>query len=105
MAYRYSLLLAATTMLILPNASRADVLPFFPRDTTVVRLQFKNLDQYPDFDFYVKYGAGPDHQRFNVAKVSPNSSAQLFSWGRTTLGTASLVAVPRGEAIEWKLKE
>lgn len=103
MIHWYVLLLAAMTMLTLPSASHADALPF-SHDKVQVLLHFENLDQYPDYDFYVKYGAGPNHERLELERVGPNSFAQLFSWGRTTLGPAFLVAVPRGEPIQHPLR-
>jgi hypothetical protein len=81
MTHWYSLLLAAMTMLTLPGASHADVLPFYSRNRVQVLLHFENLDQYPKFDFYVKYGVSPDHQFLKLEQVRLNSSAQLWTWG------------------------
>ena len=78
-----------------PKCTHAEALPFYSHNKVLVLLHFKNLDQYPDYDFYVKYGPEPS----TLERVGPGSSAQLFRWG-TTLGTACLVAVPRGKVIQ-----
>lgn len=106
MVYRWVLVLGFLS--IATNSLRADVLPFFPRDKVLIVLHFENLADHSDFDFYVKYGAGPKHERLELEKVRVDlSSARLFSWGRTKLGSAFLIAVPSGTKMpgNWEIRE
>ena len=66
-----------------------------------VNFLFKNLDQYPNYDFYVKYQRGFPGQkegRPNLDKVTPGTPIHLGG-RRNGLSAVFLIAVPRGQAV------
>src|SRR5205823_198420 len=59
---------------------------------------FKNLDQYPTHDFYLKYERRFGGNRTNLDKVKPGEPIHLGG-RRSGLGEIFLIAVPRGQEI------
>jgi hypothetical protein len=97
--------LISTAALLLPSEGRADVLPawIIRRDQLKIRIGFENLNKYPQYDFYVKFGVGSQGSP-EWARVNPENTATIFSWGRPRMGTVLLMAAPRGHEMTGHLE-
>ncbi len=97
---RWSFLLIPVIALVLVGEAWADAMPFFSNPRTQIQVSFANLEKYPEYDFYVKFGVG-EHTLSDYVKVktlqNPANCATLHAWGRGKLGPMYLVAVPRGQ--------
>jgi hypothetical protein len=64
-----------------------------------VHVRFENLDDYPDFDFYLKYGLsnGNVYRKHTLTKLASGVATRLEGEGHY-LTRVYLVAVPRGKA-------
>jgi hypothetical protein len=72
----------------------------FGSTTIDLTLTFQNLADYPDYDFYLKYGRsnGNPRSKFFLTKVEPNSPTRLAGEGRHRTDIY-LLAMPRGQRI------
>ena len=65
-----------------------------------IRVCIENLDEYPQWDFYLEYGMGRGNPAASpyLTKVGPADSTHLEGHGRG-LTEVNLIAVPRGKPI------
>jgi hypothetical protein len=89
------LILPLIALLSLPAAARPDAgLPRFNLD---IKIRFENLDEYPDHDFYLKYGLSRRNPTDGLRWTKLDSGALTQLEGPGDQKTAVfLVALPRG---------
>jgi hypothetical protein len=77
----------------------ADGVSFFPESDIDIRVRIENLGDYPNYDFYLKYGISPGNPYvgLHLTKVEANTLIQLEGKGRR-ITEVYLLAVPRGQA-------
>ena len=96
MTRRIALILALAAF---AQDARGDVAPFPRINNGEVRLLVENLDEFGDFDFYVRYRplSGPGHPE-QLTKIQAQTAVKLVAI-RDYRFKAFLVAVPKGEVI------
>ncbi|HYV36320.1 MAG TPA: hypothetical protein VE988_11485 [Gemmataceae bacterium] len=79
----------------------ADVIGFWPRRDLDVRVRFENLSDYPNHDFYLKYGLGSGNPNagLHLTRIQPDSVTRLEGNGSRAT-ELYLLAVPRGQKVE-----
>src|SRR5215470_16298302 len=85
-------------------AARADGAPSWFATELTPRLRFDNLDDYPDYSFYLAYGrtgGAPTYR--TLTQVEPGATVLLEGSGRRMVPVI-LIAVPRGKEMP-SLKE
>lgn len=88
-------------LLLWASVVRADVAPSFVKemgDSGSVTLRFDNLADYPDYDFYLKYGAGNGNPYAgpHLVPVHAGEAVRAFDGSRRRT-EIYLLAVPRGQ--------
>jgi hypothetical protein len=82
----------------LGGPANADGVSFFPRGNYDIRLSFENLQEYPEYDFYLKYGLGKGNPvgALHLTPVAPNVLTRLEGNG-WRITSVYLCAVRRGQ--------
>src|SRR6266702_565143 len=90
-------LVTVLTLLLAATLARADV-GLFPQRNVNPLLRFENLDDYPDYNFYLKYGhaRGNPGASFYLAKVSGANQVRLEGEGER-FTSVYLIAVPKAD--------
>lgn len=89
---------ALAVLILGVGAVRADVPG--PRPQLSVELQFPNLADHPDYDFYLQYGRSPGnpYAGLRLTRVAGADPVHLEGEG-SRLTEVYLLAVPRGQAL------
>jgi hypothetical protein len=92
-----SLVVAVALLFNLPSGLFADM-GFGPRFDVTPRFRFENLTDYPEYDFYLKYGHGNGnpHVQIFLTKIPAGDSFPLEGTGER-MTPVVLVAVPAGQ--------
>lgn len=79
------------------SIAHADLATFWPQPNIDIRVLIENLDEYPDFDFYLKYGIGRGNPSASArsTKIESRVLTKLEGSGTRFTG-AFLAAVPHG---------
>ncbi len=101
MKNRFQLVVAVAVLVVhaVPIVARADAGFGFRRDLNF-RVRFENLDDYPAYDFYLKFslGAGTPYASPHLTKVNSGRPTQLQGQGNR-LTEVYLLAVPHGQEV------
>ncbi len=89
------LILPLIALLALPASAWPDA--GFPQPNLDIKFRFENLDQYPDHDFYLKYGLGRGNPQASLrwTKLASGTLTKLEGTGNRVT-SIFLVALPRG---------
>ena len=93
---RLQWLLSACVTVTIVGQLYADVASILPRTNIDIRVRFENLDEYPNFDFYLKYELG---YAMYLTKVESNKMIRLEGVG-TRVSDVYLMAIPRGQVAD-----
>jgi hypothetical protein len=74
---------------------RADMC-ILPRPRLDIQVRLENLDEYPGFDFYLKYGLAPG---IELLKVPPGSPVHVWNHRGVPITPVYVLAVPRGQEV------
>ena len=88
--------LTVAAFLALAGPLRADM-GFFPAAHLDIQIRFENLDEYPGYDFYVRYGQGGSW--LVMANVLPSKPVHVWNHRVAPITPVYLLAVPRGQEV------
>jgi hypothetical protein len=88
-------ILPLIALLALPGSARPDA--GFPQSNLDIKFRFENLDQFPEHDFYLKYGLSRGNPMAGLrwTKLESGTLTKLEGTG-TRVTSVFLVALPRG---------
>lgn len=84
---------AIIALLGLPASARPDA--GFPSPSINIKIRFENLDQYPNYDFYLKYGLSRGRPAPHITKLESGTMTQLEGRGNRVT-SVFLVAIAKG---------
>jgi hypothetical protein len=98
MRYLRWIIAAIAIAAIAAESARADMGYIPPVN---IHLRFDNLDDYPDYDFYLKYGIaqGNPYAGLRLMKLTAASTLTKLEGEGRRLTLVYLMAVPRGRAV------
>jgi hypothetical protein len=90
---------ALAVVILLAGPARADI-GFGPRPTLNIQVRFENLEDYPRYDFYLKYGLGTGNPSgfFHLTRVHP-ATLTLLEGNGSRMTEVYLLAAPRGQSV------
>lgn len=91
--------LSAVIVALQPLYARGDALPGLPQGELIIHICFENLDDYPNYDFYLRYGRSsrnPYADRSTLTRLSSGIPAYLRGEG-ARISDVYLLVVPSGQ--------
>jgi hypothetical protein len=101
MASRISIIVSLIVLAALAGRGLADVaIPGQTRKDLVIQIRLENLDEYPQWDFYLKYGLsrGNPYGAHHLTRMHSGVSTRLEGKGNR-LTEVYLLTVPAGQSI------